>query len=174
MKNIPLMVTKHSSNESISSSELYKDLQAQMDALINFEDNMAAGMDVINSIPKTKAMIIPHKHIDLGPVIEEAKRLLQNNIDRLQAISPDAQAMKKQEKLDQDAKRLADIKAKLEILYNYEKNPALGIETLKTMPVYAEKMASGKGVNMSKILAEAIDSTKRIVDQLERTKKNNP
>jgi hypothetical protein len=125
-------------------------------------------------MPRVRAMMVPGKHKDLGPMITEAKRLIQNNIDRLEANSPDAQAVKKQEKLDQDAKRLADIKVKLENLYKFEENPALGIETLKSMPVYAEKMAPGKGVDMSKILAEAIDSTKRIVEQLERTKKNNP
>jgi hypothetical protein len=174
MKNIPLMVSNLGSNESISSSELYKDLKAQMDALINFESNMAAGMDVINSIPKTKAMIIPHKHIDLGPVIEEAKRLLQNNIDRLVANSPEAQLTRKAEVLRAKEERLNAIKAKLENLYNYEANPALGIETLKSMPDYKAKMATGNNVNMSKILAEAIETTESIVKQLERTIKNNP
>jgi CRISPR/Cas system-associated exonuclease Cas4 (RecB family) len=168
------MINKPSSTENVNNSELYKDLKARMAALDNFDNNVVGGMEVINQMPRVRAMMVPGKHKDLGPMITEAKRLIQNNIDRLEANSPDAQSIKKQEKEKADKERLSTIKTKLKALYEYEKNPAFGNQTLKSMPAYAERMVPGKAINMSALVAEAIKTTEQVIAQLERTINNNP
>jgi hypothetical protein len=161
MKNSPsTMNFPNSVDSNVNQSELYKELVDKMKKLDNINVDILGGMSVINQMPKIRAMIVPGKGMDLGPVIEAAKKALQVNIDRLS----NTDAVKES--------RLDVIKTKLETLYNYENNPALGNQTLMSMPVYAEKMTTGKAVNMNVIIAEAIESTKKIVDQLERTKKN--
>jgi hypothetical protein len=147
-------------DSNINQSALYKELVAKLEKLENFDNDIVGGMKVINEMPKIRGMIVPGKHADLGPVIEAAKALLRANLEKLSNKDEIKEA------------RLEAIKAKLEILYNYEQNPALGNQTLMSMPVYAEKMTTGKAINMNAIIAEAIDSTKSIVAQLERTKKN--
>jgi hypothetical protein len=161
MKNSPSTMNQPSKVDSnVNQSELYKDLTERMRKLDNIENDLLGGMEVINSMPKIKAMIDPHTHMDFNKIVSAAKELLQANIDRLS----NTDAVKES--------RLDTIRTKLEALYNYESNPALGNETLRSMPVYAEKMSTGKGLNMSAIIAEAIKTTEQIIEQLERTKKS--
>jgi hypothetical protein len=154
------MDSPKSVDSNINQSALYKELVAKLEKLENFDNDVVGGMEVINQMPKFKAMIVPGKHVDLGIIVEAAKTLLRTNINKLS--NPDAAK----------ETRLKAIKEKLEILYNYEQNPALGNQTLMSMPVYAEKMTTGKAVNMNAIIAEAIQSTESIIEQLERTNKN--